>query len=119
MTCTSSPDGHITAIMGITMKFSSESVGEGHPDKVADAISDAILDAIMAQDKGCRVACETLVTTGMAVIAGEITCECYVDIPQLVRDTIHEIGYTDSDMGFDGHSCAVLNAIGKQSLTYL
>ncbi len=81
--------------------FTSESVTEGHPDKVADAISDAILDAIMAQDTKCRVACETLVTTGMAIIAGEITTDCYVDMTQIVRDTIKEIGYDSSDMGFD------------------
>ena len=81
--------------------FTSESVTEGHPDKVADAISDSILDSIMAQDKKCRVACETMVTTGLAFIAGEITTQCYVDMPQIVRDTIRDIGYSSSQMGFD------------------
>jgi S-adenosylmethionine synthetase len=95
--------------------FTSESVTEGHPDKVADAISDSILDAIMAQDKKCRVACETLVTTGLAFIAGEITTECYVDMPQIVRDTIREIGYTSSLMGFDYKTCAVITSIDHQS----
>ena len=90
--------------------FTSESVTEGHPDKVADAISDAILDAIMAQDKACRVACETLVTTGLAFIAGEITTECYVDMPQIVRDTIKDIGYHSSQMGFDSVSYTHLRA---------
>jgi len=95
--------------------FTSESVTEGHPDKVADAISDAILDGIMAQDKRCRVACETLVTTGLAFIAGEITTDCYVDIPQIVRDTIREIGYSSSRMGFDYQTCSVITSIGHQS----
>ena len=95
--------------------FTSESVTEGHPDKVADAISDSILDAIMAQDPRCRVACETLVTTGMAFIAGEITTNCYVDMTQIVRDTIHEIGYDSSDMGFDWQTCSVISSIDKQS----
>ncbi len=95
--------------------FTSESVTEGHPDKVADAISDSILDAIMAQDPKCRVACETLVTTGMAVIAGEITTDCYVDMTQIVRDTIKEIGYDSSDMGFDWQTCAVISSIDRQS----
>ena len=95
--------------------FTSESVTEGHPDKVADAISDAILDAIMAQDKGCRVACETLVTTGLAFIAGEITTECYVDMPQIVRDTIKDIGYHSSQMGFDWRTCSVITSIDHQS----
>lgn len=81
--------------------FTSESVTEGHPDKVADAISDSILDAIMEKDKKCRVACETLVTTGLAFIAGEITTDCYVDMPQVVRDTIRDIGYHSSKMGFE------------------
>ncbi|TYT76163.1 methionine adenosyltransferase [Desulfobotulus mexicanus] len=97
------------------MLFTSESVTEGHPDKVADAISDAILDAIMAQDTRCRVACETLVTTGMAIIAGEITTSCYVDMPQIVRNTIREIGYNSSDMGFDWQTCAVMTSIDQQS----
>lgn len=95
--------------------FTSESVTEGHPDKVADAISDAVLDAIMAQDRNCRVACETLVTTGLAFIAGEITTECYVDMPQIVRDTIRDIGYCSSQMGFDYQTCSVVTSIDHQS----
>ena len=95
--------------------FTSESVAEGHPDKVADKISDGILDAIMAEDKYCRVACETLVTTGMAIIAGEITTTCWVDMPQIVRETIREIGYNNSGMGFDWETCAVITSIDKQS----
>jgi len=95
--------------------FTSESVAEGHPDKVADKISDSILDAIMAEDKQCRVACETMVTTGMAIIAGEITTSCWVDMPQIVRDTIKEIGYNTSGMGFDWETCAVMTSIDKQS----
>ena len=95
--------------------FTSESVTEGHPDKVADAISDAVLDAIMAKDTRCRVACETLVTTGLAFIAGEITTECYVDMPQIVRDTIQEIGYSSSQMGFDYQTCSVITSIDHQS----
>jgi len=95
--------------------FTSESVSEGHPDKVADQISDAVLDAILADDKNARVACETLVKTGMVMVAGEITTSAWVDIEGLVRDVVTDIGYTSSDMGFDGDSCAVLNAIGKQS----
>jgi len=95
--------------------FTSESVTEGHPDKVADQISDAILDEIIALDKHGRVACETLVTTGMAVVAGEITTSCYVEIPEIVRQTIKEIGYNDSSMGFDWETCAVITSIDKQS----
>ena len=95
--------------------FTSESVTEGHPDKIADRISDAILDAILAEDRQGRVACETLVTTGMAIIAGEITTSCYVDMPQIVRDTIKDIGYNNSGMGFDWETCAVLTSIDKQS----
>ncbi|HSL62733.1 MAG TPA: methionine adenosyltransferase [Desulfotignum sp.] len=95
--------------------FTSESVTEGHPDKVADAISDSILDAIMAQDKRCRVACETLVTTGLAMVAGEITTDCYVDIPEVVRNTIRQIGYNSSTMGFDWKTCAVITSIDQQS----
>ena len=95
--------------------FTSESVTEGHPDKVADAISDSILDAIMAQDKKCRVACETLVTTGLALVAGEITTDCYVDIPQVVRSTIKDIGYNSSNMGFDWQTCSVITSIDQQS----
>ena len=95
--------------------FTSESVSEGHPDKVADQISDAVLDAILTQDTQARVACETLVTTGMAVIAGEITTTAWVDMPNIVRETIRDIGYNSSDMGFDWQSCAVLTSIDKQS----
>ncbi|MEW5735025.1 MAG: methionine adenosyltransferase [Thermodesulfobacteriota bacterium] len=95
--------------------FTSESVTEGHPDKVADAISDNILDAVLSQDKAGRVACETLVTTGLAIIAGEITTNCYVDMPGVVRNTIKEIGYSSSDMGFDWQTCAVVTSIDRQS----
>jgi S-adenosylmethionine synthetase len=95
--------------------FTSESVTEGHPDKVADQISDAILDEIIKQDPTARVACETLVKTGMAIIAGEITTSCYADMPAVIRQTIKEIGYNSSDMGFDWETCAVLTAIDKQS----
>lgn len=95
--------------------FTSESVTEGHPDKIADQISDAILDSIIGQDPKARVACETLVTTGMAMIAGEITTTAYADMPSIVRDTIREIGYDDSSMGFDYETCAVLTTIDKQS----
>ncbi|AKH68454.1 methionine adenosyltransferase [Spongiibacter sp. IMCC21906] len=96
--------------------FTSESVSEGHPDKMADQISDAVLDAILARDKFARVAVETLVKTGMAVVAGEVTTSCYVDLEDIIRDVITGIGYNSSDVGFDGASCAVLNAIGKQSV---
>ena len=95
--------------------FTSESVSEGHPDKICDQISDAILDKCLEDDPGSRVACETMVKTGMAVIAGEITTNTWVDMPTVVRDTIREIGYTDSTMGFDADTCAVLTAIEKQS----
>jgi len=95
--------------------FTSESVTEGHPDKVADAISDGILDAKMAEDKKCRVACETLVTTGLAMVAGEITTDCYVDIPEVVRNTIKDIGYNSSNMGFDWQTCSVVTSIDQQS----
>jgi S-adenosylmethionine synthetase len=95
--------------------FTSESVTEGHPDKVADQISDAILDGIIAQDSKARVACETMVTTGMAIIAGEITTSCYVHIPNVVRETIKEIGYNNSGMGFDWETCAVVTSIDEQS----
>jgi S-adenosylmethionine synthetase len=98
-----------------THLFTSESVSEGHPDKVADQISDAVLDAILEQDPKSRVACESLVTTGMVLIAGEITTSAYVDMPNIVRQTIREIGYNSSDMGFDWQSCAVLTSIDKQS----
>jgi S-adenosylmethionine synthetase len=95
--------------------FTSESVTEGHPDKVADQISDAILDAILAKDKTARVACETLVTTGLAFVAGEITTSCYVEIPDIVRQTIREIGYTRAKYGFDYETCAVITSIHEQS----
>jgi len=95
--------------------FTSESVSEGHPDKVADQVSDAILDAILSQDKTARVACETLVTTGMAVIAGEITTNAVINYSEIVRNTIREIGYTDSEMGFDADTCAVLVSVDRQS----
>ncbi len=95
--------------------FTSESVTEGHPDKVADQISDAILDSILAKDPYAKVACETMVTTGLALIAGEITTDAYVDMPKVVRGTIKEIGYSDSSMGFDWQTCAVLTSIDKQS----
>ena len=102
--------------MGMTdFLFTSESVTEGHPDKVADQISDAVLDAIIAQDPGARVACEAMVTTGMAIIAGEISTSCYVHMPTIVRETIKEIGYNDSAMGFDWETCAVISSIDEQS----
>ena len=96
--------------------FTSESVSEGHPDKVADQISDAILDSLLTQDPAGRVACETMVTTGMAIIAGEITTSAWVDMPEVVRQTIKSIGYNSSDMGFDWQSCAVITSIDKQSV---
>jgi len=95
--------------------FSSESVTEGHPDKVADQISDGVLDAILAEDPLGRVACEVLCTTGMVMVAGEITTQTYVDIPKLARDIVMEIGYTRAKYGFDGETCAVLTAIDEQS----
>jgi S-adenosylmethionine synthetase len=95
--------------------FTSESVTEGHPDKVADAISDAVLDALLAEDPASRVACETLVTTGLAVIAGEITTKAYVHLPDIVRDTIRRIGYTETGYGFDADACAVMSTIDRQS----
>ncbi len=96
--------------------FTSESVSEGHPDKIADQISDAVLDAIIARDKHARVACETLVKTGVAIVAGEISTTAWVDLEELVRRVITDIGYTSSDVGFDGETCGVLNLIGKQSV---
>ncbi len=96
--------------------FTSESVSEGHPDKICDQISDAVLDAILAQDKQARVACETLVKTGMVLVAGEITTHANIDLEKLVRETIRDIGYVGTEMGFDWETCAVLNAIGKQSV---
>ncbi|MDP7158857.1 MAG: methionine adenosyltransferase, partial [SAR324 cluster bacterium] len=97
------------------MLFTSESVTEGHPDKIADQISDGILDAMLAEDKKSRVACETMVTTGMAVVAGEVTTKAWVDLQRVVRNTIEGIGYTDSKMGFDFNTCAVLISLDKQS----
>ena len=102
--------------MASSFLFTSESVSEGHPDKMADQISDAVLDAMLAQDKNSRVACETLVNTGLAVIAGEVTSNAQVDLAQTVRDTITEIGYTSSEMGFDAASCAVMVTLDKQSV---
>src|ERR1700753_3430138 len=95
--------------------FTSESVTEGHPDKVADQISDGILDAVLAQDPMARVACEVLVTTGICVVSGEITTTCYVDVPRIARQTIEEVGYTDANFGFDCETCGVLNTIQGQS----
>lgn len=98
-----------------TYQFTSESVSAGHPDKIADQISDAVLDAILKQDNHARVACETMIKTGMVIVAGEITTSAWVDLEEIVRCTIRDIGYTSSEMGFDAETCAVLNAIGKQS----
>src|SRR2546428_4197994 len=95
--------------------FTSESVTEGHPDKIADQVSDAVLDAIIRQDPTGRVACETLLTTGLVVVAGEITTNCYVDIPRVARETIREIGYTRAKYGFDFETCGVIAAIDEQS----
>ena len=97
------------------MLFTSESVTEGHPDKMSDQISDAILDALLEQDTSSRVACETLVTTGMVVVAGEVTSKALVDMQKVVRNTIEEIGYIDSSMGFDFNTCAVLISLDNQS----
>src|SRR5690625_1883785 len=95
--------------------FTSESVSEGHPDKVADQISDAVLDAILEEDRGARVACETMIKTGTAIVGGEITTNAWIDLDQLVREVISGIGYTSSEVGFDGATCAVISIIGKQS----
>src|ERR1700760_2260470 len=95
--------------------FTSESVTEGHPDKIADQISDGVLDAVLRDDPRARVACETLVNTGLVVVSGEITTTTYVDIQDIARETIKNIGYTDAAFGFDYHTCAVINAIDKQS----
>ena len=99
----------------MTYLFTSESVTEGHPDKLADQISDAVLDAIIGQDKNCRVACESFVTTGLVFVAGEITTDCYVDIPAIVRKTIRDVGYTRAKYGFDSDTCAVMTSIDDQS----
>jgi len=101
--------------MATNTTFTSESVSEGHPDKMADQISDAILDAILAKDANARVACETMIKTGMVMIAGEITTEAWIDLEEVCRNVILDIGYDNSDVGFDGASCAIINAIGKQS----
>ncbi|RKZ94603.1 MAG: methionine adenosyltransferase, partial [Gammaproteobacteria bacterium] len=101
--------------MSNSFVFTSESVSEGHPDKVADQISDAVLDEILRQDPNARVACETLIKTGAAIVAGEITTEAWVDLEEVVRKTITDIGYNNSDVGFDGETCAVMSLIGKQS----
>ena len=101
--------------MANTSLFTSESVSEGHPDKMADQISDAILDALIAQDEKSRVACETMIKTGMVIVAGEITTEAFVDVENLVREVVNDIGYNHSESGFDSNTCAVLNAIGSQS----
>src|SRR5712691_2715932 len=97
--------------------FTSESVTEGHPDKVADQVSDSVLDAVLADDRNGRVACEVLITTGLVVVAGEITTECYVDIPRLVREKITEIGYTRAKYGFDAETCGVIVAISPATTT--
>ncbi len=101
--------------MTTTRLFTSESVSEGHPDKIADQISDAVLDSLLKQDPKARVACETLIKTGMVIVAGEVTTSGYVDLEEIARKVVVDIGYDHSDKGFDGHSCAVLNGIGKQS----
>ena len=101
--------------MNHSYMFTSESVSEGHPDKMADQISDAILDGIISQDKAARVACETLIKTGVVVLAGEISTKAVLDIEEIVRKTIIDIGYSDSSIGFDGNSCSVMNLLGEQS----
>jgi S-adenosylmethionine synthetase len=105
----------MTSLSDNEFLFTSESVTEGHPDKIADQISDGVLDAVMAADPGGRVACETLVNTGLIVVSGEITTETYVDIPDIARETVRRIGYDDATYGFDANTCAVINAIDKQS----
>ena len=95
--------------------FTSESVSEGHPDKIADQISDAVLDAMLEQDTGARVACETFVKTGMVLVGGEVSTSAWVDIEQIARNVVRDIGYDSSEIGFDWESCAILSAIGKQS----
>src|SRR3954453_12209860 len=98
-----------------SFSFTSESVTEGHPDKIADQISDAVLDAALGSDPNSRVACETLITTGLVVVAGEITTDCYIDIPRLVRKTVADIGYTRAKYGFDAETCGVIVALDEQS----
>src|SRR5919199_259034 len=112
-----SATGEGTGVVGAKTShlFTSESVTEGHPDKIADQISDAILDAALADDPQSRVACETLVTTGLVIVAGEMTTECYVDIPNLVREKVSEIGYTRAKFGFDAETCGVITSIDPQS----
>ena len=105
----------MTSVSDNEFLFTSESVTEGHPDKLADQISDGVLDAVMRDDPAGRVACETLVNTGLVVVSGEITTETYVDIQDVARETVKRIGYTDAEYGFDYHTCAVINAIDKQS----
>src|SRR6201993_237764 len=105
----------MTSLSDNEFLFTSESVTEGHPDKIADQISDGVLDAVLRDDPTGRVACETLVNTGLVVVSGEITTETYVDIQEVARDTIRRIGYVDADYGFDYKTCAVINAIDKQS----
>src|SRR5574341_959481 len=100
---------------GMRYFFTSESVTEGHPDKICDQLSDAVLDSVIAQDKDCRVACEAMVKTGMVVLAGEITTRARIEFPRIVRETIREIGYTNAKMGFDWETCAVMVAVEKQS----
>lgn len=107
--------GKVTVMNHQNFLFTSESVTEGHPDKIADQISDGILDAIMAKDKNCRVACETILTTGLAFVAGEISTKAYVEIPDIIRETIRDVGYTDATWGFDYRTCSVLTAIDAQS----
>src|SRR5262249_26829989 len=99
----------------IVTRFASESVTEGHPDKLADQISDAVLDAILSKDPLARVACETAVTTGLVLVTGEITTDCYVDIPRIIRQTVREVGYTRAKFGFDCETCGVLLSIDEQS----
>src|SRR6266481_6396534 len=99
----------------IATRFTSESVTEGHPDKLADEISDAVLDAILVKDPLARVACETTVTTGLVLVAGEITTDCYVDIPRIIRQTVREVGYTRAKFGFDAETCGILVSIDEQS----
>src|ERR671917_1549049 len=113
--CTLPPLMTTTPLSDNEFLFTSESVTEGHPDKMADQISDGVLDAALADDPGSRVACETLVNTGLVVVSGEITTETYIDVPRIARETIRKIGYTGNRYGFDADSCAVISAIDEQS----